>query len=370
MGKTVNSRSKILKFEKALRERFVSRDSEIHACLLALLSQTSIILLGPGGIAKSLLVSTLAQGIGGASCFVDSCFETTMPDAILGPINPALMPKGEFQRNMQGYAPSADIVFLDEIFHANGAVIHAMYGILNEREIRNGSELVRVPCMALFFAANHIPNSAPTQFLDRIVIRKFMRRLSKKEDVMNVIASQDKPSVFYGDVRRSDFECAYFEISSMPIGQEAREAAADIFLELNGIGVDTSERRMKMGMRVAAAEAWLAGEVRVGLERLVVLRDVLVSGKDTDRYVTDILFTRINKDLEIISRALTAAKEDARASGTDKHDIEVLRRHVKNGESTLKRITSEHARFYAQAMLEELRDILRQAETATRKEKI
>jgi len=330
----VNTRDKVLGFESSIRSMFVGRNSEIHACILALLSRTSLLLVGPSGTAKSQIVRAVGKGISRTigshnkhgkeiiykpnpgedpiNYFSDICFEAALPDAILGPINPALFASGEFRRNVEGYAPNADIIFIDEVFHSNVAVQHALFGILNERRMRNGSEEIEVPALAVFMAANHIPSSVSQAFMDRICIRKFMRRISDGNGIREILSSWGKTEDGEGFLSMRSLNIAYDEILALPMDTETLDAASGIFLELNARGFDVSERRMKMGLRVAAAEAWLGGHESVKKEHLIVLMDVLCGSERDYGTVAQSVFTRIDERLVRLSGMLNSIRNDQR----------------------------------------------------------
>ena len=68
--------------------------------------------------------------------------------------------------------PDAEIVFLDEIFKSNSAILNSLLSILNERRFFTGSASIQVPLSSLYGATNEIPNDdALGAIFDRFLVR-------------------------------------------------------------------------------------------------------------------------------------------------------------------------------------------------------
>jgi len=52
-------------------------------------------------------------------------------------------------RKTEGYLPTAEIAFIDEIFKANSAILNALLTLLNERLFDNGNERLPVPLLCM-----------------------------------------------------------------------------------------------------------------------------------------------------------------------------------------------------------------------------
>ena len=52
-------------------------------------------------------------------------------------------------RKTDGYLPTAEVAFIDEIFKANSAILNALLTLLNERLFDNGNERYAVPLLCL-----------------------------------------------------------------------------------------------------------------------------------------------------------------------------------------------------------------------------
>ena len=69
----------------------------------------------------------------------------TEPNEIFGPVDIAAFREGVYRRNTAGMLPEAEIVFLDEVFKSNSAILNALLTLLNERKFTSGGQVLRVP---------------------------------------------------------------------------------------------------------------------------------------------------------------------------------------------------------------------------------
>ena len=68
--------------------------------------------------------------------------------------------------------PTSEIVFLDEVFKSNSAILNSLLMLLNERTYNNGSQRLNVPLLSVFGASNEVPNDESlTAIFDRFLLR-------------------------------------------------------------------------------------------------------------------------------------------------------------------------------------------------------
>jgi MoxR-like ATPase len=78
-----------------------------------------------------------------------------------------------YVRKTDGYLPTAEVAFVDEIFKANSAILNALLTLLNERLFDNGNQRLPVPLLCLVGASNELPESEELDALyDRFLIRR------------------------------------------------------------------------------------------------------------------------------------------------------------------------------------------------------
>src|SRR5262245_45403188 len=68
--------------------------------------------------------------------------------------------------------PEAEIVFLDEVFKSNSAILNALLTLLNERRYTSGGQVIRCPLVSVFAASNEVPSDETlSAVFDRFLLR-------------------------------------------------------------------------------------------------------------------------------------------------------------------------------------------------------
>jgi len=81
----------------------------------------------------------------------------TEPSEVIGPIDINQLREGRYIRREKGKLPSATLVFLDEIFKSNSAILNSLLTIINERKFYQDGVAQAVNLKILFAATNEIP---------------------------------------------------------------------------------------------------------------------------------------------------------------------------------------------------------------------
>ena len=152
-------RERINRFRLALGRHFVGKQPLIDLMTVAAVAQEPLLLVGPPGTAKSDLVLKFrdALAIGEGDYFEYMLTRFTEPSEVLGPIDINQLREGRFIRRERGKLPTATVVFLDEIFKSNSAILNALLTIINERKFYQDGVPQPVKLKILFAATNEIP---------------------------------------------------------------------------------------------------------------------------------------------------------------------------------------------------------------------
>ena len=152
-------RQRLNRFRTALGRFFVAKQPLIDLMTICAVAQEPLLLVGPPGTAKSALVTKFrdALGVPETEWFEYMLTRFTEPSEVLGPIDVQQLREGRYLRRVEGRLPTARLVFLDEIFKSNSAILNALLTVINERKYYQDGRPVPVRLRVLFAATNDVP---------------------------------------------------------------------------------------------------------------------------------------------------------------------------------------------------------------------
>ena len=264
------------------------KETEISLSLLAALAGESIILLGPPGVAKSMVARQLKTAFRDAQSFEYLMSRFSTPDEIFGPVSiQKLKTSDTYERAVEGYLPTADVVFLDEIWKAGPAIQNTLLTVINEKIFRNGNREMHLPLKLLVAASNELPAKGEglEALWDRFVIRIESRpiKLEKNFRAMLLEAPTDflghtdfTDSTDFSDLKITAEEYAEWaeKICKIGVKEEVLDAISAIRKSLRAVNVDeaaerrniyVSDRRWKNIVRLLRTSAFMQDREEVDI---------------------------------------------------------------------------------------------------------
>ncbi len=158
-GQVEQVRDRINRARVALAGWFVEKQDIVDLMAISTVAQEPLLIVGKPGTAKSDLVVKWCETLGLAD---DQYFEYmltkfTEPSEIVGPIDLNELKDGRYVRRVEGKMPTAEVVFLDEIFKSNSAILNTLLTLINERKYYQDGKPTPVRMKMLFAATNSVP---------------------------------------------------------------------------------------------------------------------------------------------------------------------------------------------------------------------
>ena len=275
---TLTVKDKFTAVRKELGEALIERYEEIDLLLTSLIAGEHLLLVGPPGCGKSLLIDSLMRWTHGSkfSCLLN---KYTMPEELFGPYSLSELKNDRFVRITTNRLPEAKFVFLDEIFKSSSSILNTLLKVLNERFFDKGDGVtLRVPLELCLAASNEWPENDSKKELgalfDRFLLRKTVNPISSLAGRQKLLWNNQPPE-FSTSLTPSELTAARLDAQGISWSKEARVALESILDELSRQGVKPSDRRIFKCVSVVQAYAWLNDGVEVLPEHLDILQYVL-----------------------------------------------------------------------------------------------
>jgi MoxR-like ATPase len=272
-------REKFAAARQELSSSLIERDEEVDLVLTALLAGEHVLLVGPPGCGKSLLLDSLLSWTGGKK-FSILFTKYTVPEEVFGPVSLSALKEDRYVRVTAGKLPEADYCFLDEVYKASSAILNTLLKLLNERVYDAGDGVARRVPLKLCVAAGNEWASPDTgkelaALADRFLLRRSVSPIRSQAGRQRLLWTRDHAPKFSATVSPAEAEEARRQAQSLPWSGAAREAMETVLKELAKEGVVPGDRRQFKTVGVVQAFAYLNGADGVLPEHLEVAQHCL-----------------------------------------------------------------------------------------------
>ena len=260
-----------------VKNTFVGKNDVVDLLGICLLARENAFLYGPPGTAKSALVRTLAKTVKDGKNFEYLLTRFTEPNEIFGPFDIRKLKEGELLTNTEGMMPEASMVFLDEIFNANSAILNSLLMALNEKIFKRGKETKNLPALMFVGASNVLPeDEALNALFDRFLIRinvdyvnpELLQQVLLAGRKLENMVDIETPEILSHEIKELQNLCRTVDLK--PI----YEVYLNTIITLRNTGIAISDRRAVKLQNLIAASALICGRNEAILSDLGVLKHI------------------------------------------------------------------------------------------------
>jgi MoxR-like ATPase len=244
---------------------------------ICLVARENAFLYGPPGTAKSAIIRTLAKCVTDGKNFEYLFTRFTEPNEIFGPFDIRKLKEGDLITNTDGMMPEASVIFLDEIFNANSAILNSLLTALNEKIFKRGKEIKKLPALMFVGASNALPeDEALNALFDRFLVRVLVDNVNPDLLSQVLIAGRkleydeeiSTPEISANEIKNIQKECKTVDLK--PI----YESYINCIFNLRNTGIAISDRRAVKLQNLISASAIISGRNHAILSDLWVLKHI------------------------------------------------------------------------------------------------
>lgn len=292
-------------FFQAVGRRFVERDYVIKQIMHAMMLREHIMLSGPTGTAKTMLIKSIFSGIEGATVWSMDLTKFTTDTKLLGSYDVRKMKEtGQMIHMTEGSLGEAHFAQTGEFFDANDAALRSLLGALNERVVQNGPQIIRLPLITTIADTNFDPEKLHRERRERLlaVIDRFLfrvpvlyvqeprNRLSMLEMSLDNVHGLDLPPVSLRDFELVSGIIRGMNLVTDPYIVQAYEEMTRRFSEKRVADnrEPLSDRRFVRAAQIMEVSAMLAGRTTAAFEDLEAAGFILATSDEDREMLQDV----------------------------------------------------------------------------------
>ena len=323
-------KNRIVKLLGTLNERVYGKEEVMALALLSAVAGESIFLLGPPGVAKSMVARRLKLMFRGGTAFEYLMSRFSTPDEIFGPVSIARLKN-------------------EDIWKAGPAIQNALLTVINEKIFRNGQFSVRVPMKGLIAASNELPASGQglEALYDRFLVRKLVGGIEDLSDFDRMISTADESEPEVDEsLAVSDEEYRQWQEQMKSVGlhysvleviHSLKDKLEDYNRQLenadspSSVALYVSDRRWKKVVRLLRAAAFLQGNTEVRLSDCLLMVHCLWNETSQTDWVRDAVLTAVGESVRGYVLNLSGIETDLQALKKELDSAGALRERADAG---------------------------------------
>lgn len=288
-------KSLVLKSDSDLRKSFnaifthaaesiVERDEVLDAVKLALLSKNHVLIMGPAGVAKSMIANNIFARITGGEYFKVQCTKRMSEEYLVGPLDMKLFrDKGEYRHIVSRTLVTADFAFLDEFLDLPDQAARALLEILNERKFSRGrqcetAKLNTAIAATNFTASNDQLHAVEDRFLFRIAIEQLSKPAAIESMLKLSVKTDSKPAPEFS---LQDLKVMQRRVDNVGVPLSVITRLAAFAHAARTAGLPVTDRRVVWAINALRAKAYLDKRYYVNFSDLTSLDNVFAIHGDS-----------------------------------------------------------------------------------------
>jgi MoxR-like ATPase len=280
--------NKLLSIQNEMNNEFVERNELIEIMIMALVTNSNLLMLGPPGTAKSKISMALCNRIENSNFFQWLLNKSSDPAELLGTFSIKGMENDQFKRVTDGKLPEANIAFIDEVYKCNSPTLNALLSIMNEHIFYNDGKVVHVPLISMFAASNEPPEDESLlamhdRFLFRMEVEYVHDNANKKRMFNNYLYERAGVNISnnYTTITIDELKLLQEETKKVVVSKDIINKFISIINSLNkNSTISISDRRANECFKVLQGSAIVHNRKKVTLDDFNSLKYVLWDKKE------------------------------------------------------------------------------------------
>jgi MoxR-like ATPase len=268
---------------RTLEAHFLGKQELIRLMLVSAIAGEHMIVVGPPGTAKSALIRMFARLVD-AKYFEYLLTRFTEPNELFGPVDIAAFRSGTYRRKTETMLPECEIVFLDEVFKSNSAILNSLLTLLNERLYMNGQQRLDVPLISVYGASNEVPNDETLMAIfDRFLLRVRSDNLDSyhfhdlvargiKNEMLKIAGGERAMRPILPAAQLHELHSAFDQCMVFP--EEFLATYKGLVFQIRSEGISLSDRRVIKLTKLFAASAYLDGRSQCDPSDFLILKHI------------------------------------------------------------------------------------------------